>query len=508
MSDQPTQAPDTAAPTGLTPANENPWYVLMTLYGEQDGEEIDEYIQEKNRRAWNAWVSQSLSNAELRWYLSELNLYTPHQIIVEEELIAWEKLSAEVQRIHQREMTERNEKGGKNYLYRGLPNPDECVDLSSLNMPKTLNVSNYLFLSSLRMRNSKCDALEAYGACFFRPVSLASSRFNRLEFVSSVACKSMSMENTQVADRSSFDSSIFVGSANFGRSKFMGYCDFSRTKFLGEARFFLTSWYDRAQFDFAEFRQLASFQNALFDEHVSFADCHFGHRTPQGPSGVNFTNARFEKPATFRNAKFDDQYPILSNTKLNDRFIFSTEIEHWPVVKKYASSFLSRKSNKTAYSPELVQAKESCSIIRHSLTNQGFHEDAHFFFRREMGFSGRIGPIWHRVPYLIYGALSDYGYSIARPVLWMAFLWIAATMVYARVLWHPADVGWVQSGLTGAAFSFANMFKFFGFQSLYFDGQVNNADPAIQTLTAVQTIFGYVLLFFLGLGLRQRFRLR
>ncbi|SMX33632.1 hypothetical protein [Octadecabacter ascidiaceicola] len=39
----------------LTPANENPWYILMTLYGEQEGARIDKELAEKNRDAWNKW---------------------------------------------------------------------------------------------------------------------------------------------------------------------------------------------------------------------------------------------------------------------------------------------------------------------------------------------------------------------------------------------------------------------------------------------------------------------
>ena len=58
-----TRPPET--PEGLRPANENPWYILMTLYGEQKGEEVDRELHEKNRRAWNAWSGHAL-NAEER----------------------------------------------------------------------------------------------------------------------------------------------------------------------------------------------------------------------------------------------------------------------------------------------------------------------------------------------------------------------------------------------------------------------------------------------------------
>ena len=41
----------------LTPANRNPWYILMTLHGEQpEGAEAwryDEVLHENNRRDWN-----------------------------------------------------------------------------------------------------------------------------------------------------------------------------------------------------------------------------------------------------------------------------------------------------------------------------------------------------------------------------------------------------------------------------------------------------------------------
>ncbi|SLN47087.1 hypothetical protein ROA7450_02326 [Roseovarius albus] len=42
----------------LKPANENRWYVLMTLYGEQDGDEIDWALHEKNVAAWNSKINE------------------------------------------------------------------------------------------------------------------------------------------------------------------------------------------------------------------------------------------------------------------------------------------------------------------------------------------------------------------------------------------------------------------------------------------------------------------
>jgi hypothetical protein len=48
----------------------------------------------------------------------------------------------------------------------------------------------------------------------------------------------------------------------------------------------------------------------------------------------------------------------------------------------------------------------------------------------------------------------------------------------------------------------------FGFQSLHFTGFYKDNDQILDAVAGAQTILGLVFLFFLGLGLRQRFRLR
>src|ERR1700692_418431 len=39
----------------LNSANENPWYCLATLYGEQKSEQIDHDLLKRNRDGWDHW---------------------------------------------------------------------------------------------------------------------------------------------------------------------------------------------------------------------------------------------------------------------------------------------------------------------------------------------------------------------------------------------------------------------------------------------------------------------
>jgi hypothetical protein len=52
----------------LQPANENHWYCLATVYGEQAERDnrhlLDENLAKKNRVAWNRWMAAALSDKQ------------------------------------------------------------------------------------------------------------------------------------------------------------------------------------------------------------------------------------------------------------------------------------------------------------------------------------------------------------------------------------------------------------------------------------------------------------
>jgi hypothetical protein len=87
----------------LTPANQNPWYVLMTLYGEQEGEEVDWDLHEKNRQAWNAWACQGMTEEERRKAAEETGKTF-------EEMSAWPNIGEEIVKLYRNEVVKRRGK--------------------------------------------------------------------------------------------------------------------------------------------------------------------------------------------------------------------------------------------------------------------------------------------------------------------------------------------------------------------------------------------------------------
>jgi len=170
---------------------------------------------------------------------------------------------------------------------------------------------------------------------------------------------------------------------------------------------------------------------------------------------------------------------------VHEKTVFPSEEKNWP----------------TACDQDPKEGRDSCAALRHHLAKQGLPEAEMFFFQREMGFAQQIGKWPERLPYLIYGWLSDYGHSIIRPTNCLLVLFALG----AFAVHFATSFGWMKS----FGYSFANMFKFFGLQRTYFDLDVIQMWPAwLQWVSGGQTVLSFILLFFLGLGLRTRFRLR
>ena len=131
---------------------------------------------------------------------------------------------------------------------------------------------------------------------------------------------------------------------------------------------------------------------------------------------------------------------------------------------------------------------------------QGLPDAAHFFFRREMTHKARIARWWERPIYALYRAV-EYGYGVWQP--------IAGIIMTLALGWFVLLYWGAMSGRVAFGLSVSNTFRFLGFQRVYFEpGLIKSLSFWLEVMTGTQTVLGFVLLFLLGLGLRNRFRLK
>ncbi|MCZ0810679.1 MAG: pentapeptide repeat-containing protein [Pseudomonadota bacterium] len=447
----------------LTPASKNPWYVLATVAGEQeDVPFIDDELHARNRRFWNGWMCRGMCDAE-RLELAK------HMGLSEAEL-------SPLSEVEVQQLSERFQLAFQSTPpVEVVPKADELIKLSSTYFPKAFSLERCFFAESAFF-----DAAHFVGA-----VDLSASRF----------VKSVYVTNAYFSESAFFKQVHLSRGANFLEVHFGGKADFN-SAYFGKEAFFPKARFKRdADFDAARMLEGATFFGAHFAGSVSFQNSHFGE-------SVDFSNGRFNGTTDFGGARFKGGVPKFFHRKIHQDTSFSDDPALWPEV--------------TPQNAE--EGKRAYTRLRQVAAEIYDPDLEHFFLRQEMRCKARIeldkGAWFHWLLFRLYRCLADSGISVARPFWLLVFFWAFGFACFAGhfdsgVLADlPPDI---QDSRYGAAagVSFGNLFGFLGINRLYFTDLLRDHSPGgLQFVAGLQTVSGVVLLFFLGLGLRNRFRLK
>jgi hypothetical protein len=346
----------------LTPANENPWYVLMTLYGEQDGEEVGDDLHDQNRAVWNAWSCQQLDDDAA----AELAKQTQVDLA---ETRGWAQIATEVKGKHRAEMKKRND---DDFTYPGFPDFESAIQCSEIQFCNILVLKGCIFTKTANFDSATfTQDADFYRATFTQDAYFLSATF------------------TQYAN---FFSATFTQDAHFNSATFTQYVNFSSAAFTQNANFNSATFTQDADFSSATFTQTADFSSARFDGPAKFVAARFGVRDATETCVPIFTEAAFARLVSFRDADFVTHYPVLEGTEFRETVVVTAKSTHWPST---GQSLLNQAAEGAKQVSTKEVAKDSCARLRHALGKQGMPEEEHFFYRREMELAGAIDP-WNR----------------------------------------------------------------------------------------------------------------
>jgi hypothetical protein len=309
-------------------------------------------------------------------------------------------------------------------------------------------------------------------------------------------------ESVEFKGQALFPGAKFQASALFSSAHFCGGTTFKEAEFHGEAIFRVAKFYEEVEFCFTQFNGGVQFDRTSFNSLTSFYGADFLNENSNGV--INFSNCNFCAPATFRKAVFRKFFPVFTGALMHDRTVFTGDKEYWPSTVDH----------------NLEEAREACAAIRNLLDKQGLHVDAHFFFRREMGFRGCDERLLRRLPYVAYGWISDYGYSIYRPAVGLFALWLTGFLVVffdrnldkVREAWKLRDLSEIGPGpqwefALPAGVSVANSLPFLGMGRLMYRDFYEAAAFYVKMFSALQSLLAAVFIFLIALGLRTRLRM-
>ena len=304
--------------------------------------------------------------------------------------------------------------------------------------------------------------------------------FDGVNFENYIFFKCVKFDNSRFPNPANFRGTLFLDTVTFSNVTFDQTVDFIRANFEGYALFDNVAFLKGAQFRHAKFIDGVNFITTTFNGIASFHNTKF-------EKTVDFTDAIFEKATNFRKSEFKSEYPILKGTNLHSQTSFTAEDSNWPKIKQPQKL--------------LEKSVHSCAILRHNMSAQGLPDEAHFFFRREMSVKAQMASKQLKILYYLYDFISEYGISVKRPFYAIASLWLFVTLclyAFSKISFSYA-----------LAISFSNIFKIFGFQNTYFeDNLFFNFCYPLKLLLASQTIIGFILIFLLGLGIRNLFKLK
>ena len=291
--------------------------------------------------------------------------------------------------------------------------------------------SNFLFLP---VANVFCAVFNK--ATFGNGVGFTGTTLgNNTEFVGATFVGLSYFTGTTFGNFCRINGATFGGLARFREARFGNWTTFADVKFGDGVIFTNASFSNDAHFDRATFDGPAHFDAAIFGNSVSFAKAKF-----QGSADfsagtkmeanfdfkhIDFGDATFTGQCTFENRKFETSANF-NGAVFHDLVEFHGCTFH-PGMSFHLTKFRKTKENKLSTKKDNDDATERLERSYRTLKVEmeklrARNEEADFFAlemecRRQRGSVPRL----ERFAATAYKHLSDYGRSIARPLVWMVF---------------------------------------------------------------------------------------
>jgi len=265
--------------------------------------------------------------------------------------------------------------------------------------------------------------------------------------------------------------------------------------FHGAAGFSEAAFFSYATFADAIFRAKAHFNKGAFSGNAKFSCAEFLGKP-------DFTACEFKSYTWFAGTKFLSHAPDFRDAKLREAMEWHDA--RWPGLPKDKEA-----AQQQVYAFERLKAE---------MERLKKHEDEQFFFAKEL--RARRASLWFKwrdrnrelgkransafgwLMNWAYATFSGYGLSIGRPLFWLITLFVSADIFATTASLDNGPMTLRQA----AEFSFTNLFPFLPNKAG--DDIIKHLAIWTKYIGDLQSFLGVILLFLLGLALRNRFRMK
>lgn len=301
-----------------------------------------------------------------------------------------------------------------------------------------------------------------------------------------------------------FDSCVFASGFNLDgcvvldglsvtNCKHLSKATVLNTKVFGVANFLGSTFVSQVEFSGGYFESFGV-ERCKFESEASFQGIEVG-------MDAHFTGAVFSHSTSFNGARFPHQVPRFFGTTIHEDTNFADV--QWPTT-----SHTNHDGAEAAR--DAVRAYE---CLKRIVGDQRKFRLEHMFLQLEMKSQERAEGRIQSLPSRLFRYLSDYGWSYVRPVVALLIAWAAAGLFFAASRCSdPLNGGanpfacWLEA----FALSFANLFAFLGIGRTLLPDELAelNGTRWAEAVAGIQMIVGPILIFFVLLAFRNRFRMK
>jgi uncharacterized protein YjbI with pentapeptide repeats len=290
-------------------------------------------------------------------------------------------------------------------------------------------------------------------------------------------------DNSHFSRLAYFDQSVYKSPATFNNVHFAENASFSQAHF-DSVIFRGSQFYGSAYFNKVRFCGIAHFEGSYFKGRVTFSLSRFS-------SYVFFSLCKFDWITEFRNTVFALQSPVFTQTQFHQDTTFTNDPGFWPTANRENSK----------------RGIETYTLLQQFAAENRKTELERFFLRQEWACKEVLSEnTIDRWTSKAFGFFADYGNSFAWPAFWLAAVWgscwgiIGSYLKYCKGYTNPIG--------DGAMIALGNTLPFINISEKMHQDFYKHAPWWLDLLSALQSILGIILIFFIALGLRNRFRLK
>lgn len=234
------------------------------------------------------------------------------------------------------------------------------------------------------------------------------------------------------------------------------------------------------------FRGLSDFSSIKCVEKVGFQNNFFS-------KGFSFDNSNLSGGVDMSAIGFDKNSlaPTFFGANIHDSSTWGN-LRNWPFPKRGTSQ-------------NARQMVRSYEYLRHEMNKKHRQWEEREFYRLEMLCRLRGDALAKRIPNLFFWILSDYGLSVWRPAFYLTGLLIVFWCLFFKLM----EKNFISSVTDGFKLSASSILGPFGMRREIFKrDELAELDGVIHFFMGLESILGVILIFLIGLALRNQFRMR